>query len=312
MKTLSYPAFDYAALLRDIHEEAQALCGQGRVATYIPALAKADPQHFGIAIETLEGGSYSIGNADVPFSIQSMSKVLVLSMVLARIGEALWSRVGREPSGSAFNSLVQLETENGIPRNPLINAGALVTTDALLSHCPDALTELLAFVRQVSGNPGIAFSEEIARSERESGYRNMALANFIRSFGNIHNEVDAVLDAYFHQCSLMLDCRDVARAFLFLANAGINPGDSVRLLEPVRARRVNALMISCGFYDQSGEFAFSVGLPGKSGVGGGIVALVPGQLSICVWSPGLNAFGNSLVGLKVLELFTRRTGMSIF
>lgn len=233
-------------------------------------------------------------------------------MVLKVLGEKLWTRVGREPSGGAFNSLVQLERENGIPRNPLINAGALVVTDCLSSITENPLHRLLEFVRKNSDNPQVNYDSLIANSERETGYRNAALVNFMKSFGNIENDVDAVLNIYFHQCALMMSCIDLAQAFLYFANGGRHPITQEQVISLSQCKRVNAVMQTCGFYDESGEFAFSVGLPGKSGVGGGIVAVIPKMLSICVWSPELNPKGNSLVGMKALELFTTKTGVSIF
>ncbi len=303
---------NYQDILEDIYHETRPLLGQGRVADYIPALAQVDHSKYGIAIETLEGKSYQVGDANIPFSIQSISKVFLLSMVIRVLGKKLWSRVGREASGTAFNSLVQLETEHGIPRNPLINAGALVVSDCLCTFSPQPLRHLLEFVRELSSNPQIQYDSLIANSERKFGHRNAALVHFMKSFGNIKNDVDEVLNIYFHQCALMMSCVDLARAFLFLANEGIHPHTQEALLTPSQSKRVNAVMQSCGFYDESGEFAFTVGLPGKSGVGGGIVAVVPKRLSICVWSPELNAKGNSLVGMKALELFTTKTGISIF
>lgn len=286
--------------------------GLGKVAAYIPALAEVDPNQYGIAIQTLKGDTFQVGDADVPFSIQSISKVFVLAMVFRELGEALWSRVGREPSGNAFNSLMLLETENGIPRNPFINAGALVATDCLVSNSKGPLSEILHFVRGLSNNPNVNFSERVVASERETGFRNAALVNLMKSFGNIRNDVTTVLDVYFHQRALMMNCLDLARGFLFLANGGVNPWGNERALTSSQAKRVNALMQVCGLYDDSGEFAFTVGLPGKSGVGGGIVAVIPNSLSICVWSPELNNHGASLAGMKALELFTTKTGNSIF
>ncbi len=303
---------NYQQILEEIFEETKSLRGRGKVADYIPALAEVNPDQYGIAIQTLGGEAFQVGDVNVPFSIQSISKVFVLAMVFREVGEKLWSRVGREPSGTAFNSLVQLETENGIPRNPFINAGALVTTDHLVSCSDDPLSEILDFVRSVSHNLNINFSKMVAESERNAGYRNAALINLMKSFGNIENDVTKVLNIYFHQCALMMDCHDLARAFLFLANGGVNPWENERILTSSQAKRVNALMQVCGLYDDSGEFAFMVGLPGKSGVGGGIVAIIPNLLSICVWSPELNKHGTSLIGMKALELFTTKTGISIF
>jgi glutaminase len=303
---------NYRQILTEIFEETRSLRGQGKVADYIPALAEVDPNRCGIAVQTLNGETFQVGDANIPFSIQSISKAFILAMVFREVGEELWSRVGREPSGNAFNSLVQLETENGIPRNPFINAGALVATDCLVSRSNDPLSDILYFARGLSNNPNINFDEKVADSERKTGFRNAALINLMKSFGNIENDVNEVLNIYFHQCALMMDCVDLARAFLFLANGGINPWNNERILTASQAKRVNALMQVCGLYDDSGEFAFTVGLPGKSGVGGGIVAIIPNSLSICVWSPELNKHGTSLIGMKALELFTTKTGTSIF
>ncbi len=303
---------NYQQILMEIYAETKSLQGQGQVANYIPVLGNVDPGQYGIAIQTLKGETFQIGDAQAPFSIQSISKVFVLALVFKELDEALWSRVGREPSGNAFNSLMLLETENGIPRNPFINAGALVATDCLVSRSDDPLAEILRFVRGLSNNPGIDFNPTVFASERETGFRNAALVNLMKSFGNIENDVNAVLDVYFHQCALMMNCLDLARAFLFLANGGVNPHNNERILTASQAKRVNALMQVCGLYDDSGEFAFTVGLPGKSGVGGGIVAVIPNRLSICIWSPELNQRGTSLVGMKALELFTTKTGISIF
>lgn len=303
---------DFQTCIEEILNETRNLIGKGRVADYIPALAEVDPNQIGIAVQTLDGKTFQAGDALVPFSIQSISKVFVFSMVFRAWGDKLWARMGREPSGNSFNSLVQLEHENGIPRNPFINAGALVSTDCLLSISKNPLKDILSYVRGLAGNPKVSYDSVVANSERETGYRNAALVNFMKSFGNIENDVEAVLNAYFHQCGLMMSCVDLARAFSFLANGGINPLNGEQILTQSQAKRVNALMQTCGLYNESGEFAFCTGLPGKSGVGGGIVAVVPKMFSICVWSPELNRHGNSLVGMKALELFTTRTGISIF
>jgi glutaminase len=305
---------DYYAVLAEIRRGVEHAIGGGRVADYIPALAKVDPSHFGIALATCDGAVAQAGEADMPFSIQSVSKVFVLTMALERVGDRLWERVGREPSGSPFNSIVQLEREQGVPRNPLINAGALVTTDALLDQGdPRACFEgVLAFLRRVSGDEAVTYDEEVARSEAETGFRNTSLANFVRAFGNMHSSIADVLDVYFHQCSITMSCRQLARAGLYLANAGVDPLTGETVTHEARVRRINALMMTCGHYDASGEFAFRVGLPGKSGVGGGILAVAPRRGAIAVWSPGLNAAGNSLVGALALEQFTTLTGWSVF
>lgn len=303
---------NYPQILEEIYSETLGLSGKGKVAAYIPALANVNPKQYGIAIQTLQGETFQIGDANIPFSIQSISKVFTLTLVFRELGEALWSRVGREPSGNAFNSLIQLETENGIPRNPFINAGALVIADCLVSHSPNPLAEIVNFMRELSDNPKVDFNEAIAESERGTGFRNAAMVNLMKSFSSVENEVNAILDVYFHQCSLMMNCLDLAKAFLFLANGGVNPWNGRKILTSSQAKRVNALMQVCGLYDDSGEFAFTVGLPGKSGVGGGIVAVIPNLLTICVWSPELNERGTSLIGMQALELFTTKTGVSIF
>ena len=303
---------DYQSCLNEIYEETKGLLGKGKVADYIPALAEADPNQYGICVHTLEGQTFYVGDAQTPFSIQSISKVFILSMVFAALGDSIWSRMGREPSGSSFNSLVLLETENGKPRNPFINAGALVTTDCLLSISKNPLKDILVYVRNLANNKYINYDSVVANSEMETNFRNAALLNFMKSFSNINNDVNEVLNTYCHQCALMMSCEDISKSFSYLANGGVNPFNNKRLLTLSQTKRLNALMQTCGLYDESGEFAFCTGLPGKSGVGGGIVAIIPKLLTICVWSPELNKHGNSLIGMKALELFTTKTGISIF
>ena len=303
---------DYQAIINRIKDEVKPLLTQGKVATYIPALARINPHRFGMAVYTINGELFTCGDAQEYFSIQSISKVFTLARVMDRLGDALWERVGREASGNPFNSLVQLEYENGKPRNPFINAGALVITDCFIQEEQNAMSKLRDFVRTCAANPNIDFDEEVAASEKLTGHRNAALANFLKSYGNLINEVEEVLDVYFHQCSLSMSCADLSRAFLFLANAGTDPLTGAAVCGPRQAKRINALMQTCGLYDEGGEFAYRVGLPGKSGVGGGIVAVMPGELTVAVWSPALNQAGNSLAGMKALELFTTYTARSIF
>jgi glutaminase len=307
-------AMPIQTMIDEIHARLQAEAMRGVVADYIPELAGADPGKLGIAICTVDGQVFLAGDAEEAFSIQSVSKVFTLTLALGKLGDGLWKRVGREPSGSAFNSIVQLEYEKGLPRNPFINAGAIVLADVILAgHQPrEAIAEILRFVRFLADDDGIVVDHKVADSEKATGFRNAALANYMRSWGNIHHDVDKVLGVYFHQCALALSCRQLARAGLYLANDGrLGPGGSA-VVSPERARRINALMLTCGHYDGSGDFAFRVGLPGKSGVGGGILAIVPGKASIAVWSPGLNANGNSLIGAQALEAIAARTGWSVF
>lgn len=288
--------------------------GQGRVAQYIPALARIDPNKFGAALVTVDGDVMTYGDALEPFSIQSISKVFTLTRVLAEIGEALWMHVGREPSGSAFNSIVQLEYERGIPRNPLINAGAIVVCDALLAErgADEAVAEILAFLRRRAEDDQVHVDAEVARSERATGYRNASLANFLRAFANLRHEVDEVLSVYFRQCAIAMSCVQLARAALFLAGDGVDPVTNERVVQRSLARHIKSIMLMCGHYDASGDFAYRVGLPGKSGVGGGIVVVAPYRGAIATWSPCLNDAGNSYAGTMALEHIARETGWSIF
>ena len=305
---------DLQTLVNDIHREIAARSERGRVADYIPPLAEVDPQHFGIAIATVDGQEFVAGDADTAFSIQSVSKVFTLTLALGMVGDRLWNRVGREPSGTGFNSIVQLEREEGKPRNPFINAGAIAVADVLLAgHQPkETIGEIVQFVRFLAGDETIVIDQRVARSETETGFRNFALAQFMRAFGKLDHPAEHVLGVYFHHCALAMTCRQLARAGLFLAAGGHNPTTGRTVVSPGRARRINALMLTCGHYDGSGDFAYRVGLPGKSGVGGGILVVAPGKASIAVWSPGLNESGNSLLGSQALEMLAQRTGWSIF
>lgn len=303
---------DYQQVINNIYHEVKSLPVVGEVADYIPALANVAPDQFGIAIATIDGQTFGIGDYQCKFSIQSISKAFTLSMVIRHIGSQLWEYVGKEPSGTPFNSLVQLERENGIPRNPFINAGALVVTDKLMNLYTHPKEAILEFVREMAGTDDIYYDKTVAQSELKCANRNQALGYFMKSFNNIDNDVDALLDVYCHQCSISMTCEELAKSFLFLANHGINPHSQKEILSVSRSKRLNALMLTCGFYDESGEFAFRVGMPGKSGVGGGIIALIPGQLAIAVWSPRLNKYGNSYLGIETLERFTTDIGISIF
>jgi glutaminase len=297
-------------LLADIVAQMVEATDRGRVASYIPELARIDPAQFGIAVVTADGTLHSAGDAKVEFSIQSISKVFTLAIALGRLGDRLWQRVGREPSGQAFNSILQLEREEGRPRNPFINAGAIAVTDAILAgHKPrELLAELLRFIREAAGDDDIHINNAVARSETETGHRNMALAHFMRSHGNLVTEPDLALGAYFHQCAVEMTCEQLAMAGRFLMGCPGMP----RMVSPARVRRINAMMMMCGHYDASGDFAYRVGLPGKSGVGGGILAMAPGHASIAVWSPGLNEQGNSKLGSDAMEMLARRMGWSVF
>ena len=301
---------DLSTVLEEILATARASQDRGKVADYIPELARVDPSRFALSVVLADGSQHSVGDTDVAFSIQSVSKVFALAIALGRHGDRLWARVGREPSGLAFNSILQLEHERGIPRNPFINAGAIVVTDAALAgHAPrEYLGELLRFIRAAAEDDGIHINDAVARSETETGHRNVALAHYLRSYGNLLNPPKMTLGAYFHQCAVEMTCAQLARAGRFLTAAPGMP----RMVAPGRVRRINALMLTCGHYDGSGDFAYRVGLPGKSGVGGGILVIAPGRASIAVWSPGLNAQGNSKLGTEAVEHLARRMGWSVF
>ncbi len=305
---------DLAEIVAVVHQDMRKHLGRGRVADYIPALARIDPSHFGIAVAAIDGRVACAGDAETAFSVQSISKVFTLTLALERLGGALWKRVGREPSGSAFNSIVQLEREHGIPRNPLINAGALVVTDALLAGGdPEALiAEITDLMRQLAGDPEVSIDPEVAASEADTGFKNASLANFLKASDNLVSPVADVLRVYFHQCALSMTCRQLARASLYLAHGGTDPMTGARITTPERSRRINAIMMTCGHYDASGELAFRVGLPGKSGVGGGVLAIAPRRAAITVWSPGLNPQGSSWVGVMALQRLASLTGWSVF
>ncbi len=298
-------------LLQQLVDQVQGLLGQGWVADYIPALATVDPNQIGIALCDTHGQLFSAGDAQTPFSIQSISKLFTLVQVLQIYQDEIWKRVDREPSGQRFNSLVQLEFEQGVPRNPFINAGAIVICDLLQSRCAAPNFQLLELLRNLSGNPAVRVNQQVARSELQHGARNAAMAYLMKSFGNFENAVDTVLESYSHHCAIEMSCQDLAKASLFLANQG-QTVDGQQLLSATQTRRVNALLATCGLYDAAGDFAYRVGLPAKSGVGGGIVAVLPGQFSVCVWSPELNEFGNSLIGTQLLELLTQTLGVSVY
>lgn len=302
---------DYGAILKEIHKEVKPLIGKGKVADYIPELGKINPRKFAAAVTTVDGKTFTLGNAEEKFSIQSISKVYSLALAFGMLGEKIWKRVGKEPSGNPFNSLVQLEYEKGIPRNPFINAGAIVIADMLVSNLKNPKKELAGFVSELCGKK-ISSDKEVALSEKKHGFTNAALINLMKSHGNIENDINKVLDLYFYMCAFSMNCVELAGSFLFLANHGVIPSTGKRILTISQSKRLSAIMLTCGLYDESGDFAFHVGMPGKSGVGGGIAAIIPNRLSIAVWSPGLNKFGNSIAGSKALELFTTKTEVSIF
>ena len=306
---------NYQKVLDEIYDEIQTELFRGKVADYIPALAEVEKGQFAMTITLANGTVYSVGDSKKSFSIQSISKVFTFTLALDIYSKELYKRVGVEPSGNPFNSLVQLEYENGIPRNPFINAGAITITDALISHYKDeykTLEVIMNFIREISGNSALSFDQNVANSEMEHGDRNLALARLMKSFGNFENDVLKSVMTYFKHCAIVMNTEELSRSMLFLAFGGTDPISGKEFISARKAKRINAVMLTCGHYDASGEFAFHVGLPAKSGVGGGIVAVVPGVMSIAVWSPALNKYGNSHAGTLALEKFTTKTGLSIF
>lgn len=306
---------DYQSIIDEIAQEVTPFLNKGKVADYIPALANVNPEQFAMSITLFDGTLYSVGQSNTLFSIQSISKVFTFTLALKFYSTDMYKRIGREPSGNPFNSLVQLEYEHGKPRNPFINAGAINVTDALVNYYGDYNTtyeEVLKFIKSIADDDSIKSNKIVSTSEMEHGFRNLALANLMKSFNNLDNEVKDVVEVYFKHCSVEMNTKMLSRAMMYLANHGVDPITGKRYITASQSKRINAIMLTCGHYDASGDFAFNVGLPGKSGVGGGIVAIVPKIMGISVWAPGLNTQGNSLVGTMALELFTTKTGLSIF
>lgn len=302
---------DYQQILEKIYTEIQPFAKEGKQADYIPALAKVNPDQFGMCLSTVTGKTYEICDAETRFSIQSISKVFAIAMALSIKGEEIWKHVGKEPSGTAFNSLFQLELEKGIPRNPFINSGAIVVADILMNELEDPEKDFIEFIRALSGENSIDYNEEVALSERENGYLNAAIANLLKYHRCITNDIEDVLRFYFKMCSVEMNCRELSNAFIAFTGIKTFSYKGFNLTNS-QVKRLNAVMQTCGFYDEAGEFSYLVGLPGKSGVGGGIIAICPLKYSVAVWSPRLNQKGNSIMGMKALELLTTYTAESIF
>lgn len=303
---------DFKKILYDIENKINSIPKEGKVADYIPELSKVEPNKFAMSLLTMTGEYFETGVFNEKFSLQSIAKVFSLTMVYGNLGETIWNRVGVEPSGNPFNSLVQLEHEKGIPRNPFINAGALIICDLLFDIYENPEEELLKFVRKISENPNININFNVAESEKKAGYRNTALINMMKSFGNVYNDIDKILELYYKMCAIEMSSQDLSKTFLLYSNHGELKSTGEKILTKSKAKRLNSIMQTSGFYDEAGEFSFKVGLPGKSGVGGGIAAIHPGKYSVAVWSPRLNSKGNSFLGMKALELLTTKIEESIF
>jgi len=303
---------NYQAILEHIAEAVRPHFGKGKVANYIPALATVAPNKFGMTIQLTNGESYSIGNYAEPFSIQSISKLFVLQLAMSHMGEMVWTRVGKEPSGDRFNSLMKLEHEHGVPRNPFINAGALATLDLLMGLKGSARSRICNYLRYLAMNDSIVTNQCVMESEIAYAHVNRAMVNLMKAHHNIDAEVEELIETYCSHCAIEMSCQDLAKAGLPLASGGFSKLHGDTILSTSQVKRINAVMLTCGMYDSVGSFAYRVGLPAKSGVGGGILAIVPGKMTICVWAPELDAFGNSYVGTAALELFTTLTHTSIF
>ncbi|MEX2621185.1 MAG: glutaminase [Egibacteraceae bacterium] len=308
---------DLDQVLAEVAAVARPAAAEGKVADYIKAMADLEPSRFGLALVEMDGTEHVIGDVDEAFAIQSISKVFSLALAMQRadavkdVGTQLWDRVDVEPSGDPFNSLVQLERERGKPRNPLINPGALVVDDVLLDHCDDPSGEIIRLLTALAGEP-IGIDEVVVHQEGRSSHRNRAMAFLMSSFGNLTSAVDDVLDVYVRHCAIAMTARQLARAARFLANGGVDPASGSVVLRDPLARRVAAIMLMCGTYDNAGQFAYDVGLPCKSGVAGAIVALMPGVGAACVWSPPLDSTGNSSAGRVALHELAERLELSMF
>jgi glutaminase len=302
-------------LLRSIIDCNRKWTAEGKVASYIPELSKANPDSLGICVTTLEGEEFYDGNYDEKFTIQSISKVITLILAILDNGKSnVFSKIGMEPTESGFNSIINLETSHSQkPINPMINAGAIATVSMVSgSNGQEMFDRILKFTRKITGNPALDINEEVYLSEKNTGHRNRSLAYFMKSNGVITGDVEEVLDVYFKQCSIEANCRDIARIGAMLANDGVLPWNGDRVISREAARIVKTIMVTCGMYDASGEFAVHIGIPAKSGVGGGIMASVPGRMGIGVFGPALDRKGNSIGGIKVLESLSNELDLSIF
>ncbi len=303
---------DYQTILNEIYDEVKSLNLTGKLPDYIPELNKINPDKFGISLTTVDNRQFGVGNYKEYFSLQSVAKVFSFSLAYGIKKSKIFERLGVEPSGDPFNSLIQLEQERGIPRNPLINAGALVVCDILIDELENPEEDLFNFIRKISSNPNVNYNKAVYQSEKSVGHRNRAMVNLMKSFGTIYNNTDDILDLYFRLCSTEMTLEELSKTFLLFANEGVLTYNNERILTKSQVKRTNAIMQTCGFYDEAGEFSFRVGLPGKSGVGGGIVAVHPGKYAVATWSPLLNNKGNSVAGMKALELLTTKLGWSVF
>ncbi|WGX96685.1 glutaminase A [Nocardioides sp. L-11A] len=297
------------ALVEHAHaaaEHGRAAATTGEVSAQIPELSRVDPDRFGLAVALLDGTEIQVGDADRPFSLQSVTKLFALCALL-RDEPTAWEHVGWDASGAGYGSVSELETHAGRPRNPFVNAGALVVTDRLLHHTGDAAGAVTDLLRDLGGEH-VQRDRRVALSEAAHDHRNRAIAHVLAEHGRLLHGVDAVLAQYFEQCSITASALAVARAALLLADRTGARGP----LDAAAVRRVNAVLLTAGMYGAAGDIAYRVGLPAKSGIGGGVVAVLPGVGSICVWSPRLDRAGNSTGAVAAIEEFARLAGWSVF
>lgn len=301
--------------LSQIIEEKRAWTQRGQVATYIPELGKANPNVLGVAVMDLQGNLLTAGDANYAFTIQSISKVLTLALALMEVGEdRVFSRVGKEPTGDPFNSIVKLETlRPARPLNPMINAGAIAVASLIEGKdVEERFQRITRLIANLTGKEEVTYDRAVYLSEKATGHRNRALAYFMLNEGVIQGDVEEVLDLYFHQCSILLTVADLARIGAVFANNGCCVLTGKELVPARIARIIKTFMVTCGMYNSSGEFAIDVGIPAKSGVGGGILAAVPGRLGIGVVGPALDEKGNSIAGIRVLEALSEELNLSMF
>jgi glutaminase len=288
---------------------------EGKVASYIPELSKANGEALGMCITTLEGEEFFAGDYEMKFTIQSISKVITLMLAMIDNGvDYVFSKIGMEPTEGAFNSIISLENNNDQkPLNPMINSGAIAIVSLIAGDtAEEKFDRVLEFTRKITGNPDININESVYESEKATGDRNKSLAYFMKSTGVIEGDVEEILDVYFRQCSMEVNCRDIARIGAMLANSGVIISTNERVISREAARIIKTIMVTCGMYDGSGNFAVHIGIPAKSGVGGGIMAAVPRRMGIGVVGPSLDEKGNSIGGIKVLEELSKELDLSIF
>jgi glutaminase len=302
-------------LLTRIINENKKYTNLGNVADYIPELKKANKEDLGVYIYTTDNEEYFAGDYNKKFSIQSISKIVTLMLALIENGEEyVFEKVGVEPTADSFNSIVSLETKNfHKPLNPMINSGAIAVISMISENKDEEpIDRILKFIRKITDNQDININEKIYLSEKETGHRNRALSYFMKSTNILEKNVEEVLDTYFKACSIEVTCKDIAKIASVLANGGILPWSKEKIIPRKVTRIIKTIMVTCGMYDASGEFAVSVGVPSKSGVGGGILSSVPSRMGIGVYGPALDSKGNSIGGIKVLEELSERLDLSIF